>query len=227
MPTVDFRTRIEAPRAALYTWHARPSAFERLAPPGGSVRLVEDSGGIEDGARKVIALGPLGIRWVAVHDQHVAGRRFRDVQEHGPFRRFEHTHDFLDAGAHASTLADHIEYELPFGRLGALVAGRVIAGQLTRMFERRHRVTKHDVELFAREPAPSISIDVRGNSSDIRVLSAYLSTGGWNVVPSAARIVRVTGGRLLLDGRDLAPFLDAEDPTLGDAHRELRAALST
>lgn len=224
MPTAVFRSRIEAPRAALYAWHARPTAFERLAPPGDSVRLVEDSGGIEDGARKVIELGPLGLRWVAVHDRHVADRGFRDVQQRGPFRRWEHVHAFLDDGVGASILEDRIEYELPFGRLGALVAGRAIAKLLERMFERRHAVTRHDVE-FAREPAPSTRIDVRGTSIDVRVLRAFLATGGWNVIDGAERIVSVTDGGLRVDDRVIAPFLDVTEATLAAAHRALSAAL--
>ncbi len=225
MTTAVFRSRIEAPRTALYAWHARPSAFERLAPPGDSVRLVEDSGGIEDGARKVLALGPLGIRWSAVHDRHVAGHGFRDVQESGPFRRFEHVHAFLDDTAGTSVLDDHIEYELPFGRLGSFVAGRAIAKLLARMFEQRHRVTRHDVELFAREPAPTTPIEVRGSSSDARVLRAFLATGGWNVVAGAERIVTVRDAELRANDRTIAPFLDARDETLAAAHRALCARL--
>ncbi len=225
MTTVLFRSHIEAPRTALYAWHAHPSAFERLAPPDDSVRLSEDSGGIEDGARKVLELGPLGIRWVAVHDRHVTGHGFRDVQERGPFRRWEHVHVFVDDQAGTSILEDHIEYELPFGRLGAFVAGRAIAGMLARMFERRHRITRHDVELFAREPAPATVIDVRGSSSDARVLRAFLATGGWNVSEGADRIVTITDGAIRTNDRALGPFQDAEDATLAAAHRALCAAL--
>ena len=40
---------LSAPARALYDWHARPGAFERLAPPWQALRVVERCGGIEDG----------------------------------------------------------------------------------------------------------------------------------------------------------------------------------
>lgn len=185
------RCKLAAPREALYAWHARPGTFERLTPPRDGVRLAEDSGGIGDGARKVLVIGPLGIRWVAVHDSHVAGRQFRDVQQRGPFRRWEHTHTFLDdvlAGPGHSILEDSVEYELPLGVIGEIAAGWAVRRKLVAMFAHRHRVTRHDVELAAHEPAGELRLRLesagrgerRVEESRVDALWAFLSAIGWH-----------------------------------------------
>jgi ligand-binding SRPBCC domain-containing protein len=222
------RTRIAAPRAALYAWHARHGAFDRLAPPDGSVRLVEDSGGVADGARKVLAIGPLRLRWVAVHDRHVEGRGFRDVQESGPFRHFAHEHRFLDDGDEASFLEDEIEYELPLGALGELVAGRAIRRKLEHDFERRHAVTRHDVELVHREPAlPGVAVDVCGDARAAAILRAFLAAGGWRLRPAPVGRIDVDAGWALLDRAPLVPFVSATDEELAAVHRALCARLGS
>ncbi len=223
MTRFEVQCRVDAPRGELYAWHARPSAFERLAPADGSVRLIEDSGGIGDGARKVLALGPIGLRWVAVHDRHEFGRGFRDVQERGPFRRWEHTHRFEDDGPRASILRDTVEYELPFGRLGDLVAGRAIASQLRAMFARRHEVTQHDVSLFAHEPPREFPLAVHGTGRAADQLRAFLATGGWRLVDDApAAVVLQHGEAHTASGELLAPFSDASDAALARIHRAAR-----
>jgi len=233
------RCPVAAPREALYAWHARPGAFQRLTPPRDGVRLVEDSGGIGDGARKVLAIGPLGIRWVAVHDSHVAGRQFRDVQQRGPFRRWEHTHAFLDdasAGPGHSILVDSVEYELPLGVLGEIAAGWAVRRKLAAMFGHRHRVTRHDVELLAREPAGALRLGLDGpDREDRRVESAWAflsalgwdahrATGGADPDPHGARLhVQPDSVAIECRGRrEVVPFPDAGDASLAALHRSLR-----
>ena len=115
MPVFEKRSTMPVPVDELYAWHARPGAFERLTPPWQRLRVVERSGGIADGDRLVFeyGLGPVKRRWVAVHRDHVEGVGFTDVQEAGPFARWEHRHRFAAGGDDSSVLEDHVEYELP------------------------------------------------------------------------------------------------------------------
>jgi ligand-binding SRPBCC domain-containing protein len=114
MPVFEKRSTMPVPVDELYGWHARPGAFERLAPPWQRLRVVERSGTIADGDRLVMeyGLGPVKRRWVAVHKDHVEGRGFTDVQQDGPFARWEHRHTFIPDDDR-SVLEDHVEYELP------------------------------------------------------------------------------------------------------------------
>jgi len=146
MPTRLFvrRTRIAAPVERVFRWHELPGAFEKLTPPGEPVRVVAQSGGIADGGRVELAIGygPACVRWIAEHSGYIRNRRFRDIQIRGPFRRWEHTHMFEEDGAGACYLEDRIEYELPFGRLGAWLLGPTVERKLDRLFEYRHQTTR-------------------------------------------------------------------------------------
>lgn len=62
-------------------------------------------------------------------------RRFVDVQVRGPYRRWVHEHTFRERGA--DTLArDLVDYAAPGGRLAN---GLLVARDLRRIFEYRHR----------------------------------------------------------------------------------------
>jgi ligand-binding SRPBCC domain-containing protein len=66
---------------------------------------------------------------------------FRDIQIKGPFALWRHTHRFEPDGASACYLEDRVEYALPMGALGAMVAGRFVRRKLDRLFAYRHEVT--------------------------------------------------------------------------------------
>src|SRR5262245_30428873 len=162
MRTVSRRTALPVSADALASWHERPGALERLLPPWQSVSVVAQSGGVRDGARVELALGPraLGLRWRAVHSDCVAGRQFVDEQESGPFRRWRHLHRFVPLGPRESALEDEIEWELPGGSLLGFTEPRVRAA-LERMLAWRHARTRADLErhaAFAERPRLRVAI---------------------------------------------------------------------
>jgi uncharacterized protein len=182
--TYTKRTRIEAPALEVFAWHARPGAFERLTPPWAPVEVVDRTGGIEDGARVVLRLpiGPLRLRWLVEHGGFQAGRQFRDVQLTGPFAHWEHTHRFHPAGAAACDLEDHVEYRLPLGPLGHLLAGTLSQRRLARLFDYRHRITAHDIAAHRRSGVVPMRVLVSGASGLIgSALVPFLTTGGHGV----------------------------------------------
>jgi len=126
-----------------FDWHSRPGAFERLSPPWQRIEVIEPAT-LADGTRLVFRLyqGPIPIRWVAEHTHFEPGRMFRDVQVVGPLARWEHTHRVEPAGPDAAWLEDRVIWALPFGWLGAALAGRLARRRIARMFEYRHRVTR-------------------------------------------------------------------------------------
>lgn len=93
--------------------------------------------------RAVLRFGrwPFRRRWVAEHQDFETGHYFSDVQVSGPFAYWKHTHTFEPVGAAACILEDKVEYALPFGVLGRLLAGRFVRRKLEQMFEHRHAVT--------------------------------------------------------------------------------------
>jgi uncharacterized protein (TIGR01777 family) len=187
-----FERRSPMPVSAeeLFEWHTRPGAFERLVAPWQRVKVVERHGGITDGARLVLQVqaGPLRGKWTAEHHDVVAGRQFADRQVTGPFKAWDHTHRFIPDGDDASILEDHLEYELPGGRVGRLLGSRPARPQLERVFRFRHERTRNDLErhLETRD-APRLKVAITGASGLIgRNLAAFLTSGGHEVV----RVVR-------------------------------------
>ena len=137
------RSRIGAPADEVFRWHAEPGAFQRLTPPWEPVEVLDEGGGLRNGAEVVlrVRLGPFPVRWVSRLSDCIPGRVFRDTQIRGPFALWRHTHLIEPAGGSASWLEDRIEYALPFGLLGRWLGGFFVRRKLDKLFEYRHRVT--------------------------------------------------------------------------------------
>jgi len=137
-------TPIAASADAVFDWHEAPGAFERLTPPWEPVRVLRHEGGISDGAQVSLLVGPwpFSLRWDLEHCDYHKGRSFTDRQVRGPFRSWTHVHRIIPTGAKSCRLEDAIEYELPFGALGALIGEPLVRRKLTRLFAFRHEVTR-------------------------------------------------------------------------------------
>ena len=90
---------------------------------------------------------PIRKRWVAVHEGYISDRQFIDVQVHGPFAFWRHTHSITPLSEDACVLQDHVEYELPMGGLGDALGHGMVRAKLKRMFAWRHKVTSDSLIL--------------------------------------------------------------------------------
>ncbi len=212
------RSLIEAPAEAVFRWHARPGAFERLAPPWEPVEILERTGGIDDGARTVlrVRLGPLRRRWVAEHRDYVEGRQFRDVQVSGPFAHWDHLHRIEPDGPDRCHLEDRVEYALPLGPVGRLLGAGLVRRKLEATFAYRHRTTILD--LAAHRAAGDASLRrvlVSGDPGLVgSALVPFLTTGGHEVT----RLGRLPPGPLDpagLEGHDAVVHLPVENLVSG------------
>ena len=62
---------------------------------------------------------------------------FEDTQDRGPYRVWRHTHTFRALTPATTLVSDDVEYALPAGVLGSLVAGRKVLRDLDRIFAYR------------------------------------------------------------------------------------------
>lgn len=147
MQYFEARTHLGVSPAEAFAWHARPGALQRLQPPWEEVEVLEQSGGIRDGARVRLRarVGPGWTEWVVRHEGYEEGRRFCDVLERGPFAHWRHEHLFEAAGPAACTLIDRMEYRLPAGVPGRVLASGFVRRRLERLFRYRHAVTRSDL----------------------------------------------------------------------------------
>ena len=191
MPDISFSSPLPVKAEKAFAWHERPGAFDRLVPPWAPVAL-QSFEGIQDGQRATIRMGagPTRFNWIAEHRDYEAGVSFKDVQVKGPFKKWEHTHRMTPEGDDACLLTDHIEYELPAGRLGQTLDKVFLGQEIIRQFAYRHRVTATDLRIHQKYDGPALTIGLSGSNGLLgRALRAFLTTGGHTVVP----IVRKRG----------------------------------
>lgn len=177
MPIFERSIRIEVPVTEAFEWHKREGAFERLQPPWEKVVVISRSGGIQDGA--IVALGlPFGLKWVLQHCSYKEGVQFKDIQLNGPFKLWEHVHQFEPLSNHECLLKDTITYELPLGLNGIL--NSFMQKKLNQLFAYRHSVTKSDLE--AHKGVGKMKILIAGATGLVgSALVPFLTTGGHEV----------------------------------------------
>jgi uncharacterized protein len=185
MPSYEKQSTMPVRRQALFSYHDRPGALERLIPPWQDIRIIRNDASPRDGCRVELEMkqGPLRRRWVAEHYDYEAGHQFRDRALRGPFKTWLHTHLTRDGTSpDTSVLVDQIEYELPLGILGRLGAGWV-RGQLETMFAFRHARTRFDVARHAAfAECPRLRVAVSGASGAVASqLIPFLTTAGHSV----------------------------------------------
>lgn len=182
---VVLRSPMPASAEALFAWHERPGAFERLTPAWMPARVLAREGGIREGAtvRLAVPVGPLALRWDVRHEGYLPGREFRDVQTRGPFAAWSHTHRTEPVDAAQSVLEDRIRFRLPMGPMGALVAGAYTRTQLARLLRWRHALTAADLTRHATFAARGPRrIAITGASGFVgAALVPFLTTGGHEV----------------------------------------------
>lgn len=182
------------PVEEVFAWHERPGALERLLPPWQGVEVLEQTGGLREGARVVLRmrLAPLlHATWVARHTDYDPPRRFRDLAERGPFRSWDHTHRFDPTPDGHCSMTDEIRFQLPGGALGGALASGHIERELARGFAYRHRIVARDLRRHAEARAagfaPGQRVWITGASGLVgSSLAAMLSSGGHSVT----RLVR-------------------------------------
>ena len=184
MPIFEKKSVMPVAAEALYRWHARDGAFQRLVPPWQNIEVVRHDGTIEEGDRLVMKIrqGPVAVRWEALHTDHIPGEQFVDRQVRGPFKRWEHTHRFEPLGPNRSLLVDRVDYELPMGPVGSLFGGSKTKQVLERMFAFRHRRTREDLLRHGAD-VDAKTVAVTGSTGLVGTgLCAFLQTAGHRVV---------------------------------------------
>lgn len=217
MPTFEYVSRYPHPRSEVFAWHTRPGAFVRLTPPG-MATLVGGEDDLSVGTEVMLRVshpivagllpdvgrtrrGPVGIGWRVRHTELVPGERFVDEQVSGPFRQWEHEHDFADGPGNSTVVTDRVHWELP--GVSVRLAAPLVEMQLSGLFGFRERQLRADLALHARLDAAPRTVVVSGASGLVGTqLCALLTTGGHRV-------------RRLVRGAAKTPDAVAWDPAEG------------
>jgi len=149
------------PVERVFRFFANPSNLELISPPDMKARLVaarlvrppglnEDTHGLAGAgseltiSTRTLALLPFRSVWKARIIEFEWNRYFRDIQIEGPFRRFDHRHEFEPAirnGIPGTLLRDNIDYNFGFGPAGYLLDPTFVRVALQHVFDYRHAAT--------------------------------------------------------------------------------------
>jgi ligand-binding SRPBCC domain-containing protein len=77
-------------------------------------------------------------RWRTRIEDFTPPVRFVDVQLHGPYKVWRHTHEFAAEGSGAR-MTDRVEYQLPLGPLGSVAHALFVRRTLHKIFDYRNR----------------------------------------------------------------------------------------
>lgn len=178
---------------AVFRWHEREGALERLTPPWADMSVLRKDGGIRDGAEVELEVraGPIPFRWHLRHTDFQEGRQFADEQVSGPMKRWRHVHRFLDGEGGGTLLEDQVDMEPPLGFAGQTVVPSMVEKELNRLFAFRHRRLQTDLDRHAAHAGkPRLTVAITGSSGLIgSSLAHFLTTGGHTVL----RVVRRRG----------------------------------
>lgn len=88
---------------------------------------------------KVSPLLGIPMRWRTRITQVNEGRSFTDVQEKGPYKRWNHFHEFIP-NEQGVLVKDTVDYELPLGFLGQIAHKVMVRKKLQHIFDYRYQV---------------------------------------------------------------------------------------
>ena len=133
---------VPSPRDEVFEFFSDPRNLGRITPESMGFRITHMDGlPIRPDFRVEYTIRPLlgiTVKWVTRISIFEPPHRFVDIQEKGPYKYWRHEHSFEDMGDR-TLMRDRVQYELPFGILGSVAHGIVVARQLKGIFDYRAR----------------------------------------------------------------------------------------
>lgn len=155
-----FEQWVPYPLERVFLFFANPANLPRIMPPATDTRLdrltllpppsppgsslpgtsLAGVGSLIVTSFRVLPPLPFRARWIARITEFEWNHHFADTQDRGPFRRFQHRHEFSAEqreGLAGTIVRDRIEYDIGFGLAGQIAQRLFVGPQMARAF--RHR----------------------------------------------------------------------------------------
>jgi len=149
-------TWVSVPRHEVFSFFADAANLQILTPPWLQMAILTPKPIVMKAGARIayrIRLHGVPLRWeseISAFDPPVA---FVDEQRRGPYRRWVHTHRFLESEG-GTALLDEVEFDL----IGARLIGGLVARDLTKIFTYRHSALLAIFKQSAPWPPPRIDI---------------------------------------------------------------------
>ena len=134
-----FEQTIALPRARVFAFHEDPENLVLLHREWSTFRIISHDGPLHEGSLVWVETTIAGILPIVMgfeNDLYEPPHRFGEHLFHGPFSKFEHIHEFDEAGT-ATVVRDLLEIELPRHYGGEVAMKVLIARTLRRAFRSR------------------------------------------------------------------------------------------
>jgi len=131
------------PRETVFAFFAEATNLQRITPPDLGFELVTPQPiDLREGTRIAYRLHLFGIpfAWQSEIQRWHPPEEFVDVQLHGPYKHWVHTHRFREAHG-ATIIEDEVQYALPYWPVGEL-AYPFVRRQLARIFRYRQQAIR-------------------------------------------------------------------------------------
>ncbi|MBM9547201.1 hypothetical protein JWG40_09260 [Leptospira sp. 201903074] len=145
MNTFIYRSSFPIEKEILFQFHEDPIGFQTLVGETKGIEILKSPKSLQVGEEVVLKISILPFwkqTWIAKHIAYSKNNFFQDNQEKGPFRKFQHTHRFLDSpeGNTSSILSDEIQLDFYLWPISRFFLFPI----LYFMFRKRHWLTaKH------------------------------------------------------------------------------------
>jgi ligand-binding SRPBCC domain-containing protein len=138
--TLERQQWIDRPIGEVFDFFSRAENLAAITPPwlGFDLRTpvpIEMRTGARIEYR--IALAGVPLSWRTRIEEWKPGVRFVDLQERGPYRLWEHLHEFDSMGG-GVLMRDRVRYALPFGLLGRVAHTLAVRAALNAIFDYRY-----------------------------------------------------------------------------------------
>ncbi len=156
---------IDRPVEQVFDFFSEPRNLARITPDAMGFEFLSSDFEMREGLEIDYRLRPLlGIPagWRTRITEFDPPHGFADIQDAGPYRRWEHRHRFKPF-AGGTLVEDEIGYELPFGALGVLGHGWLVRNEVRRIFRHRARAIASIFETPLPNRAP-LSVAVAGGT---------------------------------------------------------------
>jgi ligand-binding SRPBCC domain-containing protein len=148
VPTFELVTYIDANIEEVFEFHLNLENLLRVSPEDAHLQIFHAPPKLEKGARVglFVKIGPITTTMETIVEEIDPPHKFVDRQVGGFFASWIHTHLFEKITDTKTRLTDRIEYSLPGGVLGNLVAGGIAQDKIEELFRHRAMMTKKLLE---------------------------------------------------------------------------------
>lgn len=127
-----------------WSFFSSPYNLEKITPAYMKFKVKSDLKNLEvyEGMKIEYRVSPLlgiPLKWVTIITDVEAPYKFKDIQQEGPFKLWEHTHTFKEV-PEGIEMNDEIRYAIPFGFIGELTHSLIVKRQVEGIFKYRFSV---------------------------------------------------------------------------------------